>query len=121
MKVLLDENFPLGLVGALRGDGVEVDHIITLGWRGASDTRIRQRLTDGELIFLTQDEDFLSGEAVAATIVVSRVRQVRALVERIEVWRTAVQRLVSLDRTTRLFELTDDGTLVPWSIPSRGR
>ena len=88
MKVLLDENFP--------------------------DARIRQRLTDGDLIFLTQDEDFLSGEAVAATIVVSRVRQVRSLAERIQVWRAAVQTLASMDRTTRLFELTDEGALVPW-------
>jgi predicted nuclease of predicted toxin-antitoxin system len=120
VKVLLDENFPLGLVRVLRADGLEVDHIITLAWRGASDTRIRQRLTDSELIFLTQDEDFLSGEAVAATIVVSRVRQVRTLAERIQVWRTAVQTLVSMDRTTRLFELTDDGALVPWSTSSRG-
>ena len=88
--------------------------------RGASDTRIRQRLTDGELIFLTQDEDFLSGEAVAATIVVSRVRQVRSLAERIQVWRTAVQRLVSMDRATRRYELTDDGALVPWSTSSQG-
>ena len=34
MKVLLDENFPLGLVRALEADGLQVDHIITLGWRG---------------------------------------------------------------------------------------
>ena len=39
MKVLLDENFPLGLVRALEADGLQVDHIITLGWRGVSDTR----------------------------------------------------------------------------------
>ena len=121
MKVLLDENFPLGLVRALQADGLEVDHIITLGWRGASDARIRQQLTDGALIFLTQDEDFLSGEAVAATIVVSRVRQVRKLGDRIEVWRSAIQKLVSMDRTTRLFELTDDGALVPSSASSGSR
>ena len=121
MKVLLDENFPLGLVRVLQADGFDVEHIITLEWRGASDVRIRQQLTDTELVFLTQDEDFLSGEAVAATIVVSRVRQVRKLTERIEVWRGAVQKLVSMDRTTRLFELTDDGTLVPWSTPSGKR
>ena len=121
MKVLLDENFPLGLVRVLQADGLEVDHIITLEWRGASDARICQRLTDSGLIFLTQDEDFLAGDAVAATVVVSRVRQVRKLAERIQVWRNAVQQLVSEDRTTRLFELTDDGALVPWSAASRDR
>lgn len=62
MKVLLDENFPLGLVRVLELDGVQVEHIITLGWRGASDTRIRTRLSSPEVLFLTQDEDFLFGE-----------------------------------------------------------
>lgn len=78
----------------LRDDGFEADHIITLDWRGASDTRIRERLQDAEVLFLTQDEDFLFGKAVAATIVVSRVRQSRRLQERIDVWRTAVRELV---------------------------
>ncbi len=55
MKVLLDENFPLGLVRVLELDGVQVEHIITLGWRGASDTRIRTRLSSSEVLFLTQD------------------------------------------------------------------
>lgn len=30
MNVLLDENFPLGLVRVLEADGLRVDHIITL-------------------------------------------------------------------------------------------
>ena len=59
MKVLLDENFPLALHRSLETGGVDVEHIITLGWRGASDQRIRERLVDHELLFLTQDEDFL--------------------------------------------------------------
>jgi predicted nuclease of predicted toxin-antitoxin system len=66
VKVLLDENFPLGLVRILQADGLEVEHIITLGLRGTSDARIRERLTDRELVFLTQDDDFLSGETVSA-------------------------------------------------------
>ena len=33
MKVLLDENFPLGLVRILEADGLHVDHIIAVGWR----------------------------------------------------------------------------------------
>jgi hypothetical protein len=41
VKILLDENFPLGLVRVLEADGLRVEHIITLGWRGTSDTRIR--------------------------------------------------------------------------------
>ena len=116
MKILLDENFPLGLVRALQADGLDVEHIITLGIRGASDERIRERLSEATLIFLTQDDDFLSGEPVAALIVVSRVRQSRKLADRIQVWRKAVQTLRKIEKPTRLFELTDDGALVPWSV-----
>ena len=115
MKVLLDENFPLALVRVFEGDGFKVDHIITLGWRGASDERIRERLTDRELIFFTQDDDFLSGPQVGATVVVSRVRQARPIKDRIQVWRSAVKQLVDKNETVRLYELSDDGTLVPWS------
>ena len=46
MNILLDENFPLGLVRVLQQDGHNVEHIITLGWRGAPDERIRERLQD---------------------------------------------------------------------------
>ena len=116
MRILLDENFPLGLVRALQADGLDVDHIITLEMRGTSDARIRERLSDAKLIFLTQDDDFLSGQPVAAVIVVSRVRQSRKLTDRIRVWRDAVHALLAREQPTRLFELTDDGTLVPWSV-----
>lgn len=114
MTVLLDENFPLGLARALEADGLHVQHIITLGWRGASDARIRTRLSSSQELFLTQDEDFLFGESVGSIVVVSRVRQARPLAERIEVWRRAVGELVQTPRAERLFELTDEGVLMPW-------
>lgn len=62
----------------------------------------------------TQDEDFLFGESVASIVVVSRVRQARRLTERIEVWRRAVGELLSTPQSLRLFELTDEGVLMPW-------
>lgn len=113
MKILLDENFPLGLVPVLQADGLHVDHIITLNWRGASDTRIRKRLVEVDLVFLTQDDDFLFGTPVAATIIVSRVRQSRRLAERIEVWRQAIASLGASTQATRIFELSDEGELMP--------
>jgi predicted nuclease of predicted toxin-antitoxin system len=61
VKILLDENFPLGLARVLESDGLDVEHIITLGWRGASDAQVRTRLADPDVLFLTQDEDFLVG------------------------------------------------------------
>jgi Domain of unknown function (DUF5615) len=112
--VLLDENFPLGLVRSLQNDGFAVEHIITLGWRGASDARIRERLQDDQLLFLTQDEDFLLGETVRAMVVVSRVKQSRPLKDRIEVWRSCVHQLLQATTNQRLFELIDNGTLLPW-------
>jgi hypothetical protein len=114
VKVLLDENFPLGLLRGLQTDRVSVDHIITLGWRGATDRRIRERLQDPQTLFLTQDEDSLFGESVAAIVVISRVRQSRLLKERIEVWRQAIKELTETSRDERLFELTDAGLLLPW-------
>jgi predicted nuclease of predicted toxin-antitoxin system len=121
VKVLLDENFPFGLVRALRDEGLDVDHIITLGWRGASDARIRQWLAERELVFLTQDDDFLRGPEVVARVVVSRVRQVRPIEDRIQVWRSAVKQLVDMAGGVRRFELTDDGMLVPWSADRHDR
>lgn len=114
MKVLLDENFPLALLRSLVRDGEEAEHIITMGWRGASDQQIRERLLDPNLLFLTQDEDFLLDKPRAAIVVLSRVRQSRRLEERVQVWRQAIHELVSTPRPERQFELLDDGRLVPW-------
>jgi hypothetical protein len=114
VKVLLDENFPLGLLHRLRADGFAVEHIITLGWRGASDKQIREHLQDRQTLCMTQDDAFLFGPVVSAILVISRVRQSRRLIDRIEVWRSAVRALADTSRTERLFELFDDGTLAPW-------
>jgi hypothetical protein len=114
VKILLDENFPLGLLRRLQADGVFAEHIITLGWRGASDARIRERLQDTDVLFLTQDEDFLFGTSVPAVVVISRVRQARPVKDRIEVWSAAVHELLQRSRSETLFELMDNGLLVPW-------
>lgn len=121
MKILLDENFPLGLLRRLQAEGLTADHIITLDWRGASDTKIRARLQDDQLLFLTQDEDFLYGPDVPAIVIVSRVRQARPLKARIDIWCACVQALSSTSRPERLFELMDDGTLFPWQGLRRNR
>jgi hypothetical protein len=118
VRVFLDENFPLGLERQLKRDGYEVEHVITIGWRGASDDRIRQRLVDPEIIFLTQDQEFLFNSGPTAIIVVSHVRQARPLRERIDVWRSAVETLLSSQPVERRFDLFDDGALVPWEETS---
>jgi hypothetical protein len=79
VRVFLDENFPLTLVYRLRDDGHDAEPVITVGWRGASDARIAERLVETDLLFLTQDEDLLFARDLAAVIVLSRVKQARPL------------------------------------------
>lgn len=118
MRIFLDENFPLGLERRLKKDGHQVEHVITIGWRGAPDARIRERLVDPNLLFLTQDDDFLLSKGPLAIIVVSRVKQSRALQERMELWASAVEYLTANPPTDRRFDLMDDGQLVPWAESS---
>lgn len=113
MKIL-HENFPLALYRSLRAEGQQVEHIITLGRRGAHDQQIRELLDDTDLLFLTQDEDFLFGELTGAVVVLSRVRQSRPLTERVGIWRRGILDLERNPRSERRFELMDDGSLVPW-------
>jgi Domain of unknown function (DUF5615) len=115
VKVLLDENFPLRLSKALRDEEIEVEHIITLGWRGASDNRIREKVEQERLLLLTQDEEFLDQPLRAGIVVVSKVRQSRSVSDRIGLWVVAVRDLLTTPRKERLFELTDEGVLVPWT------
>ena len=114
MKILLDENFPLALYRTLKTDREDVEHIITLGLRGTSDQHIRERLFDRDVLFLTHDEDFLFDMPTEAIVVLSRVRQSRRLVERVEVWRRAILDLIRNPRPERRFELMDDGNLLAW-------
>lgn len=95
MKILLDENFPLGLLHALRAEGFTADHIITLGWRGVSDGVIRERMQGEHARFLTQDTEFLVASTIAfAIVVVSRVRQSRPIADRAATWHQASARPV---------------------------
>ncbi len=116
MKILLDESFPLRLLTVLRDEGMEVEHIITLDWRGASDRRIREKVEQEPLLFLTQDQEFLDQTLQAGVIVVSKVGQSRPVADRIELWVAAVRELMTTTRKELLFELTDEGVLVPVTV-----
>jgi hypothetical protein len=120
VKVLLDENFPLALLRALRDARIEADHIITLNQRGIPDARIRERLRDEHLLFVTQDTDFLVSEPLcAAVVLVSSVRQSRPIADRVAVWLNAVQKILANPPANRLLEVTDAGAMVPWHDASR--
>ena len=67
------------------------------------------------------DDAFLVGETVAAVVVLYRVRQSRPLKERIDVWRKACHELAQTPRVERLFQLTNEGVLLPWQdLPADG-
>ena len=62
----------------------------------------------------SRNEDFLLGETSRAIVVVSRVRQSRPLKDRIEIWRNCVRELLQASKPERLYELMDNGALLPW-------
>ena len=72
------------------------------------------------MLFLTQDGEFLSAAIEPFKIVVvSRVRQSRPIVERVTIWDRAVRELAGIPQVHMLFELMDDGRLLPWIDASR--
>jgi predicted nuclease of predicted toxin-antitoxin system len=58
MIILLDENFPLRFYTRLQKEGLAAQHIL-LTDRGIHDKQIIARLMREEVLFLTQDEDFV--------------------------------------------------------------
>jgi predicted nuclease of predicted toxin-antitoxin system len=118
VRVLLDENIPVGLARRLMADGWDVEHPILLGSRGLPDSYFLMRLTsEPGLVFLTQDEDFAEiPSTVAGQVVISRVRQERTVAERIELWTAALASLRRDKRPERLLDLLDDGRILAWEI-----
>jgi hypothetical protein len=114
VRVLLDENIPLALLKPLSSTH-EVEHIILLGQRGMKDEAIRVRLLREELLFVTQDEEFLDWQSLPrGMVLLSRVAQSRPLNERIRVWHRAIDQLLHTAREARMWELVDSGELLPW-------
>jgi hypothetical protein len=116
MKILLDENFPLALVRKLREQGHEVEHIILLGLRGTPDSAIVARLNSEALLFLTHDQEFLERQLTRSSVIVSRVSQGLPLSSRIEAWLTGLREYFAHDRSDRVFELFDNGSLLPSQV-----
>lgn len=118
MKVLLDENFPLSVMGRLRALGFEAEHLIAMGERGAPDSDIRARLeAEADLVFVTQDTEFEEWDfPCRGIVVVSHVRQGLPIAERIEIWLRALVTLAEQPPEIRLFELWEPGTLTPIEV-----
>ena len=116
MTILLDENFPLRFYTRLQREGFTVEHIL-LTSRGIDDRRIVARLDREELLFLTQDEDFVeAAPGCKASIIWSRVSQAMAIDQRVEIWLNAVKEFLSKKWDEKFFELYDDGKLHPIEV-----
>lgn len=75
MIILLDENFPLRLYTRLQKEGLAAQHIL-LTDRGIQDKQIIARLMQEEVLFLTQDENFVEAAPdCKAGIIWSRISQ----------------------------------------------
>jgi hypothetical protein len=118
VRILLDENFPLSLVLRLREEGHEVEHIILLGLRGTSDRTILDRLNSEELLFLTNDQEFLDLPLARSPVIVSQVTQALPIAARVEIWLKAIREYSSRAWDEKLFEVFDDGRLRPWKVTS---
>jgi predicted nuclease of predicted toxin-antitoxin system len=119
MIVLLDENFPLRFYTKLQKEAFSVEHIL-LTHRGIHDTQIIARLSREEVLFLTQDEDFVEAAPdCKASIIWSRVSQSMAIDQRIEIWLNAVRQFLSKKWDEKFFELYDDGQLHPIEVIKR--
>jgi len=114
--ILLDENFPLALYTRLRREGFQAEHIL-LGQRGILDSQIMARLEKEELLFLTQDEDFVEATPdCKATIIWSRVTQSIPTDRRVEIWMAAISEFFSKKWEEKFFEVYDDGKLQPYEV-----
>ncbi len=116
MTILLDENFPLRLYRRLQIEGFLVEHIL-LGQRGIPDRQIMERLKQEELLFLTQDEDFVDlTQDCKASIIWSQVSQSLPIDKRVQIWIKAIKEFFSKKWHEKLFELHDDGKLYPTTV-----
>jgi len=96
MTILLDENFPLRLYRRLRQRGYAAEDIIVLGQRGVPDSAIGGRLRTEELLFLTNDTDFIALAAgCRATILLSRVSQNLPVEDRVRIWLAAIDEFLA--------------------------
>jgi len=118
VRILLDENFPLTVMGRLRALGFQAEHLIALGERGTPDSAIRERLeTEADLVFVTQDTEFEEWDfPCRGIVVVSHVRQALPIAERIEIWVRALRTLAEQPVAIRLFEIWEPGVLAPIEV-----
>ena len=116
MKVLLVENFPLPLYHRLKTAGFDVEHIIVLGQRGIKDSQLRKRLEEETIVFLTQDTEFEDVAANRGKVYNFSYPAAPWIWQRVEIWFAALTEFVSRAYVENLFDLIEDGRIIPWKF-----
>ncbi len=117
MRFLLDENFPLALARRLRAEGHEVEHVVETGPRGLPDSVFRRRIETENVVFLTQDHDFLDARHHEGSVpVISSVPQNLPIAVRIDAWTRALAQLPTRFDRDAAYEILEGGRLLPWRI-----
>jgi hypothetical protein len=111
LKFYLDENFPLRLQRRLQAEGIDSEHLITLGLRGISDADVVERLAVGGVVLLTQDRDFEHLPLRGGTVIISRVAQSLPIQPRVEIWVGALRQYVGTQPEGTRFEISQSGEL----------
>lgn len=110
---------PLRFYTRLQNEGLAAQHILLTN-RGIHDRQIIARLKREELLFLTQDEDFVDDAPdYKASIIWSRVSQSMAIDRRVEIWLNAVKQFFAKKWIEKFFELYDGGQLHPIEVVKR--
>jgi hypothetical protein len=83
VRVLLDEQLPVGLAGALAGH--QVDTVVGLGWQGVTNGELLRRARDRYDAFITMDRNLeyqqnLGGAGVGVVLVRARSNRLNDLV-----------------------------------------
>jgi len=60
--------------------------------------------------------EFLELQLTLATVIVSRVTQSLPIGARVEIWLKAIREYFSHEWPEKLFEVFDDGKLLPWKV-----
>lgn len=91
-----------------------MEHLV-LGERGLPDEAIRQRLmTEDDLVFLTQDTEFEgTPKPYRSRVIISRLPQRIKTAQRVAAWHAALTTFIAAPPPGDLFELMENGMILP--------